>query len=114
MKVNAYKIGYFIFSIINLILIGLDSYAFDSTDNLIFVIHGISIVLTFGLSILDSKIYAIIEPNCVKSKFSEFIIINIVNIIPLLNFVVLLFVIINTISIIINYIENNGNFTFKP
>lgn len=112
-KINAYKLSNLIFGILILGLIGVDSYLFDITDgNLFFVIHAISVFLGYLLTIFVAKVYDYFDES--KDEFGDILICNILNLIPVFNFFVLVFLIIVAIQLVIRYIENSGKFTFKP
>lgn len=112
-KINAYTLSNLIFGILILGLIGFDAYLFDITNgNLLFVIHAISVFLSYLLIIFAAKIYDYFDES--QDEFGAVLICNILNLIPGINFFVLLFLIIIAIQLVIRYIEDSGKFTFKP
>lgn len=112
-KINAYKLSNLIFGILILGLIGFDAYLFDITNgNLFFVIHAISVFLGYYLTIFVAKVYDYFDES--EDEFGDILICNILNLIPGINFFVLVFLIIIAIQLVIRYIENSGKFTFKP
>ena len=111
--INAYKLSNLIFGLLILGLIGFDAYLFDITNgNLLFVIHAISVFLGYLLTIFVAKVYDYFGES--EDEFGDILICNILNLIPGINFFVLLFLIIIAIQLVIRYIENSGKFTFKP
>lgn len=112
-KINAYKLSNLIFGILILGLVGFDSYLFDITNgNLFFVIHAISVFLSYLLTIFVAKVYDYFDES--KDEFGDILVCNILNLIPGINFFVLLFLIIVGVQLIIRYFEDSGKFTFKP
>lgn len=112
-KINAYKLVYILFGVLVLGLVGFDMFLYDKhNENILFIIHVISIVVNYILCILLSKLYVFFNEE--EDEFGGILICNILNIVPIVNFGVLLFLIIYSISQIIRYIENSGKFTFKP
>lgn len=112
-KINAYKLSNLIFGILILGLIGFDAYLFDITNgNLFFVIHAISVFLSYLLTIFAAKVYDYFDES--KDEFGDILVCNILNLVPGVNFFVLLFLIIVCVQLIIRYFESSGKFTFKP
>lgn len=110
-KVNAYIMFYIIFFILILVEIGIDCFLYDKNDYLIFIIHAISIVITYISSVLQTKIYCYFNEG--KDAFGECVVVNILNLIPGLNFIILFFSLAGLVYETIRYIKNCKNFTFK-
>lgn len=112
-KINVYKITNYIFAVICLAIVGSDAYLYDSTGgNLFFIIHGASVLLAYLLYIFSSKLLAYFNEQ--EDEFGSLLICNILNVIPMVNFLVLAYLIGIAISLIIRYIENSDKFSFKP
>lgn len=112
-KINAYKLVYIVFGVLVLGLVGFDMFLYDKyNENILFIIHAISIIINYLLTVFLSKLYVYFNEE--EDEFGGILICNILNVVPIVNFCVLIFLAIYSVSQIIRYIEDSGKFTFKP